>query len=301
MDSCIAASPPPVPNRTNPREIKIMPTRLSLALFVIALTATIAVSLPLNAARSSASPDASAEDLLHTVMNREIAADKNDHTLWMYQKVSKNRGTATTQEIIQSRQGTLHLTLAQDGKPLSPAQQRQERQRIHKLASHPGDAKSLLHDQGEDAQQAQRMLSIIPEAVIPTYGQRRGDLVALNFKPNPQFHPSSHEGRVFLSMAGTIWVNPREDRLAEINGHLINEVKFGGGVLGHLDKGGQFDVVQSEVRPNEWMVVSLHVNMHGKALFFKTIGVQQDETDSDFRRMPDDLTIAQAATMLLQR
>jgi hypothetical protein len=38
--------------------------------------------------------------------------------------------------------------------------------------------------------------------------------------------------------------------------------------------------------------------MRGKALLFKTINVQQTETRSDFQRVPDDLTLTQAADIL---
>ncbi len=38
--------------------------------------------------------------------------------------------------------------------------------------------------------------------------------------------------------------------------------------------------------------------MKGKALFFKTIGVHQDYSRSDFRQIPDNLTLAQAADIL---
>jgi hypothetical protein len=41
--------------------------------------------------------------------------------------------------------------------------------------------------------------------------------------------------------------------------------------------------------------------MKGKALFFETIGVQQNYTRSNFKRVPDDLTLAKAAKMLEQR
>jgi hypothetical protein len=38
--------------------------------------------------------------------------------------------------------------------------------------------------------------------------------------------------------------------------------------------------------------------MHGKALFFKTIGVQQNEVHYDFERVRDNLTLAEAAEQL---
>jgi hypothetical protein len=61
-------------------------------------------------------------------------------------------------------------------------------------------------------------------------------------------------------------------RVAEVVGRLTHEVKFGGGLLGHLDSGGDFDVKQAEVAPGFWELTVLNVHMKGKALFFRTIG-----------------------------
>jgi hypothetical protein len=79
---------------------------------------------------------------------------------------------------------------------------------------------------------------------------------------------------------------------------LIHEVKFGGGVLGHLDPGGDFDVKQAEVAPGFWELTVLNVNMKGKALFFKTIAVQQKYSRTHFQKVRDDLTPAEAAEVL---
>jgi hypothetical protein len=40
--------------------------------------------------------------------------------------------------------------------------------------------------------------------------------------------------------------------------------------------------------------------MQGKVLLFKNISVQQKELHSNFERMPDDITIADAAGLLLK-
>ena len=42
----------------------------------------------------------------------------------------------------------------------------------------------------------------------------------------------------------------------------------------------------------------LDVDMKGKVLLFKTISVQETENHSDFRRVPGDLTLAEAAGIL---
>jgi hypothetical protein len=72
----------------------------------------------------------------------------------------------------------------------------------------------------------------------------------------------------------------------------------GAGLLGQLDKGGQFYVKQEQVARGFWEMTALHVQMRGKALFFKTIGVRQKIVRSGLHRVSDDLTLAQAADML---
>ena len=64
-------------------------------------------------------------------------------------------------------------------------------------------------------------------------------------------------------------------------------------MLGHLNRGGKFEVRQTEVAPGHWEMTALNVEMKRKALFFKTIGVQETETHSDFHRVPDDLTLGE--------
>jgi hypothetical protein len=51
---------------------------------------------------------------------------------------------------------------------------------------------------------------------------------------------------------GEMWVDRKQERLAAFNGHLTQDVKFGLGLLGHLDKGGHFEVSQAEVVPGHW-------------------------------------------------
>ena len=102
-------------------------------------------------------------------------------------------------------------------------------------------------------------------------------------------------------MQGEMTVDTKQDRLVALNGHLMEDIKFGGGLLGHLDKGGEFEVKQTEVAPGHWEMIALRVDIKGKALLFKTIDVRQSENHSDFHRVRDDLTLAEAADLLNSR
>jgi hypothetical protein len=41
-----------------------------------------------------------------------------------------------------------------------------------------------------------------------------------------------------------VWIDSKQQRLMELSGRLTREVKFGGGLFGHLNAGGQFHVKQ---------------------------------------------------------
>jgi hypothetical protein len=159
------------------------------------------------------------------------------------------------------------------------------------------DHSHWMYRLGKEESRKKQVREIIQTKEFFSYADQ-GDLIKLNFRPNPNFHPLSREDRVFHAMEGEMWIDHKQERLAEITGHLVQDVKFGGGVLGHLDKGGQFEVKQAEVAPGHWDITVLNVDLKGKALFFKTIGVHEKEYRSNFRRVADDLTPAQAADIL---
>jgi hypothetical protein len=240
----------------------------------------------------------SAGELLRRVVDSELKAQANDHAHWMYEIKAGVSGKEQVKVAVQTREGYLDRLRFVNGQPITPEQEKQEDERIARLLKRPDEQKKQRRAQEEDARQTERLFKILPDAVTARYGKRQGELVEILFEPNPNFHPSSHQAAVFHAMAGRIWINARENRLVEIEGRLTRGVKFGGGLFGHLDKGGEFHVKQSEVAPGYWEITLLHVNMHGKALFFKTIAVQENEIRSNFRRVPDNLTLAEAAEQL---
>lgn len=235
------------------------------------------------------------------VINHEIKAQARDTSLWCYQKLMQKNGREKVLEACQTRGGEIDRLEAMNGRPLDEQQKRAEDKRIENLLGSPRELIKKEREQRKDAKQATELLRLIPDAFLFQKEAMDGDQITLKFTPNPRFHPSGHEASVFHHMEGTLILDLKQKRLAEINGHLTSEVKFGGGILGHLDKGGTFLVKQQEVAAGCWEVAMLNVNMNGKALFFKTIGVRQKEIDSGFQAVPQSETIQQAAVMTKAR
>jgi hypothetical protein len=244
-------------------------------------------------------PQTSANDLARRVIENELRAEAHDNSHWMLRvETRKPDSGSEIDEVIQTPDGELQLPIVINGHHPSRVEEQNADAHIQQLINDAGAAKKSRKDKSEDFNRSQRMLKMLPDAFIYDYGERRGDRVQLNFKPNPRFRTHGFEEDVFHAMDGTLWVDEKQNRLAEINGHLSHGVKFLGGLLGHLDKGGSFDVKQEPVAPAYWELTVLNVHMTGKALFFKTIGEQQEYYRTEFKRVPDNLSLSQAQEML---
>jgi hypothetical protein len=240
----------------------------------------------------------SANELARKVVANELKVQDEDHGHWMYRLEKEESGKKHVQEILETNNGSLSQLLSIDGHPLDAKQQQKENQRMQRLVSHPDEQRNLQQASNRKAEQGARLFRILPDVFVFDYAGRQGDLVTLTFRPNPNFQPPFLEARVFHGMEGEMTVDTKQERLAALNGHLMEDVKFGGGLLGHLDKGGKFEVRQAEVALGHWEMTVLGVDMKGKALLFKTIGVQETENHSDFHRVPDGLTLTEAAGIL---
>ena len=247
----------------------------------------------------SSSPKAaiSANELIRAVIANELKPT-SDTNHWMYEVEKEEDGRKQFKEVVQTREGALERLIATDGHVLSSGKQQEEAIRIESLLKNPRERLRQEELRQKDAKECEAFLKMIPDAFLFTYQGQEGPFVKLSFKPNPTFQPSSRAAHVLHAMEGEILIQAKEQRLAAITGRLVEEVKFGGGLLGHLEKGGTFSVRRAALGPAQWMLVAMDVNMKGKALFFKNIAVQQKEYRRNFRKLPDDLTLTDAAQIL---
>jgi hypothetical protein len=235
--------------------------------------------------------------VVRDTINNEIGAEAKDTSLWCYRKQQEKDGKQQLFAACQAKGTEIDRLVAVNGQVLDEKHREAENHRIDSLLKNQRQLNKQAQQQHEDATQATNMLKLIPDAFVYQMAGREGDQVKLNFTPNPAFRPSGHEAEVFHHMEGTLVLDLKQKRLAEINGRLDSAVKFGGGLLGHLDKGGTFVVKQEGVGSGVWEVTTLDVQMNGKALFFKTITVRQKESNSEFKALPQSVTIQQAAVM----
>jgi hypothetical protein len=270
--------------------------------YLLACVAGFALLVPcIGSAESQPTSQISPSDLVKVVIYNELHPPSNSDIRWKYRLDKELDGKQETREVVETKSGSLDRLLSVAGSPLTSTQASDEAARILRFSHSPDEQRKAEQARRKDAEQCNALLQMIPDAFVFEYAGESGNLTKVTFKPNPHFRPPSREGKVLQQMAGEMWVDANQKRLASINGQLMNEVKFGGGLLGHLEKGGRFSVQRAEVAPQVWEMTEMTVNMHGKALLFKSICVQQKEHHSNFERVADDLSLADAANLLLRQ
>ena len=272
-----------------------LPVRLIHNFLALALTVAL-LGIPARP-QSVPSCPVSANDLARRVVTNELRF-QDDHTNWMYRLEKEQNGKKRVEEVVETKEGSVSRLLSINDLPLTATQQLEEDQRLLELMTSRSAQQKLRRGLDAETLQGRRLFKMLPDAFAFSYAGGEGNLAKLSFSPNPSFHPPSLETRVFHDMEGEMWIDCKQERLARFDGHLTQTVKFGFGLLGHLDKGGHFEVRQAEVVPGHWDLTFLSVEMTGKALMFATIGVQKKENHRDFHRVSDDLTLMQAADLL---
>jgi hypothetical protein len=291
---------PDVPERLSRGLALILPVLLALMLGLFAASATPQAKHSSAASPSTSKSATNLNAVVRDILQNELRAQAEDHSLWCYRKLTDKDGKQQLFAACQTKTLEIDRLMAVNGKPLTEQQWNQENQRIEQLLNNRSQLKKEKQQQREDGEQATHLLKMLPDAFLFQQESSEGNRITLHFTPNPTFRASGSSEMVFHHMEGTLTLDLKQERLVEISGRLSSEVKFAGGLLGHLDKGGTFYVKQQEVGPGCWEMTRMDVQMNGKALFFKTISVRTRELDTDFHAVPA-ASIQQVAALTDER
>lgn len=236
-----------------------------------------------------------ARELVKRAVQSEMTSSHNDHSLWRFR--DEQREIHTVSYVVETANGSVKRLIDRDGRPLAAAEAKAEDDRVRDFIHDTSKLAKQKKDSAADDKNAAELLKMLPEAFTWRVASESGDLVTLAFSPDPNFHPPDMQSRVLGTMSGELVVQKAQQRIRTIKGTLTQDVLIGYGVLGRLKQGGTFDVERREVKPGLWQITETHVHIDGKALFFKTIGQQQDEVLTEFREVPGGTTLEQAAEM----
>ena len=247
-------------------------------------------------------------ELVRKAVQNEIKTSQDPGSHFMFRGTKTTPKGSTTKIYVETVEATAGLVIAYNGKPLNDEQRRAEQARLERFIRNPEELRRKRAQEHEDAERTLRIVRALPDAFLFEYAGeepgssdvgRVGDpLVKLKFRPNPTYDPPSRVEEILTGMQGVVLVDVPRARIALIDGTLFKDVGFGWGILGHLDRGGEFLVQQREVGDNVWEISKMALNFTGKILLFKNLTIVSTEVFSDFKQVSSDLTFNQALDLL---
>jgi hypothetical protein len=236
-----------------------------------------------------------------TVQNEEQA--RQHRTYFRYTSVERSArtdGHLWTENVAETPDGLLRRLIAEDGKPLSSERTAAEDRRIADLVANPSALRAANADRRADEARLLRLLNIMPRAFLFTADGMQDDCARIAFRPNPAFTPSTYDERIIHGLAGIILVRMPAQRLCGIEGHLVERITFGFGLLGHIDPGSHFSVTRAPATATDWKSKKIIVHVDGKILLLKSISRDEDATHSGTTPLPPNLSLAQTAALTQQ-
>jgi hypothetical protein len=281
--------------------MRIMPTSAS---FIKSFTRLLALTLLgsglrlLAAQATPAVPAESAQQLAADMVYNELH-DRAADSLWEYRSERISGAQHLVREQVETAEGPIFRVIEDHGNPLGPAERRREDQRLRDLVERPGAMNRVRQDHEQDEARMTKIMQMLPSAFLFEYdGPAEGDRVQIRFRPNPDFVPAGYEARVVHALGGTILVNQRLKRMIDMKGRLVEQVDFGYGILGHVEKDGTFEIHREQVSDAHWKTDLVDVHIQGKVLLFKNVTKDQRESRSDFRPVSHEIGLAAAKELL---
>jgi hypothetical protein len=283
------------------------PTLLRIALPMLL------VALALNLSPWSVAEGLPAEnpsELVRRAVANEIKSN-NQGPKYMCRQRKETPAGSQTKLMVETRDAMVGMVVAYNDQPLNQQQRRDEYGRIERFVNQPAELERKRKQEKESAERVNLILKALPDAFLyeydgtetgrPGVGKSGDELLRLKFRPNPRYDPPSHVEQVLTGMQGVVLVDTQKQRIARIDGTLFKEVGFGWGILGHLDRGGHFEVDQADVNDGNWTIARMYLTFTGKILLFKSIDIKSTEIYGDFHPVPADLTFAQGLELLKQQ
>lgn len=235
------------------------------------------------------------KQLVQEAVNSELAAARADQNHWRYVKQEANGSSFM---VVETANGAINRHLTENGHPPSPSTLKADDDNIQKFIHDPSLQAKQRRDGEHDDKSATQLLNLMPQAFLWKIDSETPELINMSYRPNPEFSPPDMESRVMGGMSGTLVVVKEGHRIRTFRGKLENDVTLGFGLLARLRQGSTFDIERRQVSGQFWEITETHVHIAGHALFFKTIGTQEDEVKSKFTPVSPGTTLEQAVTLL---
>jgi len=246
------------------------------------------------------------------IVRRSVELDRNnwvkraDYT-WVGH--SRERHFDTHNQVTSDRQETwetlildgLPFTrmLARDGKPLPPAEQRKQQQKLDretaKLASESPEEKQKRAADFEKARRRERAFLLeIPDAFDlhldgsdTIDGQ---DVWVVSGLPKPGYHAKTRAGAALSKIRGKMWIEKAGYQWVRVEVETIETISFGL-FLARLSPGAKLVLEQTRINDELWLPKRAYMVGKGRIALLKRIAEDDEITWTDYKKFSVDSRI----------
>jgi hypothetical protein len=264
-------------------------------------TISLALALSVILMAPAAAQEENYSALLRRCVRNEAAAMQQPPRFQFVEHIQQTWGSET-RAVIETGDGRVDRVIAFNDHPLTADQQRKEQQRLLELLKDPEAWRKEFSDQRDESRRRELMIEAMPQAFLLTFLAAESDgNWRFSFSPNPEFSAKSRETQVFKGMRGLLWIDPKRERLVRVQGQLFKDVNFGWHILGRLNKGGSFEIVQTQVTPGVWRITTLNLDFKGRELLFGHLRVFQKVSSTQFVAISPAMKVEDAVAQLLSQ
>jgi len=219
----------------------------------------------------------------------------------MFDYVSLERSERTgghlwMEHVVETPMGRIRYLMQEDGKPLPPERETQERGRLADILAHQSEFEAHESAQKSDEESARKMMSILQKAFIMENMRAEGPYWRIDLRPDPNYSPEGMQERVAHAMSGYLLIDQREMRLHHLEGHLPQDLNIGFGILATVHAGTHFVTERAEVG-DEWRTTHVQSVLNGRIIFFKTLSKNQDMVRQQFHKLAKPLSLTEAVAL----
>jgi hypothetical protein len=184
---------------------------------------------------------------------------------------------------------------ARDGKPPSPGDAKKEQERVDKLV-----AKLKSHENKPD----KNVFHLTGLWNVATFSNPRREIISgrptlvFDYNGNPEAKAKNLGEEIMRQLAGTLWIDERDDAIIRLEGTLQQNFHIGGGLLVNIRKGSRFNFTQSLINGEIWFPAELTAHIDGRFLLVKGFNGDGRQSFSDYRKLTTSVTILPGTQVL---
>ena len=187
--------------------------------------------------------------------------------------------------------------VSRDGKPLSPDAAAKEQERVDKLVA-------KLKSQEQKSNKDDVVISASGLLKVASFTNPRREIISgrptlvFDYKGNPSAKAANLGEEIMRRLAGTLWIDERDDALLRFTGTLQENFHVGGGLLLNIKKGSWFDSTFAQVHGEIWFPSQTNAHVDGRFLLLKGFNGDGRQTFSDYRKLTTSVTILPGTQVL---